>query len=1029
MLSLTAGVSPPLAIQLSSLSTKRSESPPGCRVPVSCCGSLTSSPGRRLEDFHGRGSQISLLSSGHWSRSDFRSEAQFLGVAYSRATSYLRDASLPGAGTSKRSPHELHKLLIFKYGFLGISCAETRNVEAGRSLHCLVAGSHSQSFYGTRLTVNSQSSARRSEGMTSGGVGWGWKTLGMAAGSGGHRFREGHVGSRLLRRHLEVASSCLAYESSSSHPHSGPECRAYRFCSYSRLSRTKPSTVVRASRSGPSPGGQPRMGDAAEVDQVESWNTVPQRDDEAPARPPRRQRTWRQRLRPRTRLRAMLRQLRRSPRARVALLAWRTLVALARANAVLSVLVFGMMSSCLYQYLSRRAAAVAPPPPQHVAYSVFLDCVRMQAVSVAEFEENSTTIAFDLWPQPVPEPVPVPVPAAEPAALAAKPALEAGPASTPGVALAGSGAESGASSAAEMRVGARVGSGGQAGQVSPATSSRSRSDSKGAAEHTLKAGASTWQAVISSISKLSNKEAKETAAGEGQPGGRQAAAGTGDNGGSSQPRGVVGAAPPGEGSVTGGSTQAKETAGYQMAGAASSASSMEMVPSGGHSGPMSQALTTTTAAAPNRFQLATTADGFSISAPALGVPGGECSAALKEELLRQMRRHASQPGKPGSAAKWRRFTTSRVQRDEPFLLPLLVSTGTTFLSSPVPMTRVAKRAAVTVLSLWIPMAPFFYLLWRQIKGPRAASKAKASHDTKFADVAGVDTAKEELLEIVNCLKGASRYKALQAKLPRGVLLVGPPGTGKTLLARAVAGEAGVPFLAASASEFVEMYVGRGAARIRELFAEARKRTPSVIFIDELDAVGARRGASWNDERDQTLNQLLTEMDGFASDTGVLVLAATNRPETLDPALCRPGRISRRVIVDVPDQKGRVDILAVHMRTVPLVGDPEYLRTIVAAATPGLAGADLANIVNEAALLAARYGYEAVRLEDLMEAVDRAKYGVGGRPSAGRSIQQKVASWLARGGGKPDPQQQQSAGKQLPPGGPSRPGYRAPSVNI
>ncbi|XP_010497036.2 PREDICTED: probable inactive ATP-dependent zinc metalloprotease FTSHI 3, chloroplastic, partial [Camelina sativa] len=252
-------------------------------------------------------------------------------------------------------------------------------------------------------------------------------------------------------------------------------------------------------------------------------------------------------------------------------------------------------------------------------------------------------------------------------------------------------------------------------------------------------------------------------------------------------------------------------------------------------------------------------------------------------------------------------------------------------------------------------------------------------------VEGVDSAKDELVEIVSCLQGSINYKKLGARLPRGVLLVGPPGTGKTLLARAVAGEAGVPFFSVSASEFVELFVGRGAARIRDLFNAARKNSPSIIFIDELDAVGGKRGRSFNDERDQTLNQLLTEMDGFESDTRVIVIAATNRPEALDPALCRPGRFSRKVVVAEPDQEGRRKILAVHLRDVPLEEDAFLICDLVASLTPGFVGADLANIVNEAALLAARRGGEAVAREDIMEAIERAKYGINDKEVRSRTL--------------------------------------------
>lgn len=273
----------------------------------------------------------------------------------------------------------------------------------------------------------------------------------------------------------------------------------------------------------------------------------------------------------------------------------------------------------------------------------------------------------------------------------------------------------------------------------------------------------------------------------------------------------------------------------------------------------------------------------------------------------------------------------------------------------------------------------------------------------FDDVQGVDEAKEELVEIVSCLRGSLNYKKLGARLPRGVLLAGPPGTGKTLLAKAVAGEAGIPFFSVSASEFVEMFVGRGAARVRDLFKEAKEAAPSIIFIDELDAVGGSRGRSFNDERDQTLNQLLTEMDGFDSDVKVIVMAATNRPKALDSALCRPGRFSRKVFVGVPDLEGRRKILAVHLRKVPIEEDSEIICDLVANVTPGLVGADLANIVNEAALLAARRGGDVVAREDIMDAIEREKYGVNGRqkgPDSAREGLTKLFPWLPKPGNKP-----------------------------
>ena len=228
--------------------------------------------------------------------------------------------------------------------------------------------------------------------------------------------------------------------------------------------------------------------------------------------------------------------------------------------------------------------------------------------------------------------------------------------------------------------------------------------------------------------------------------------------------------------------------------------------------------------------------------------------------------------------------------------------------------------------------------------------------TTFADVAGIDEVEHEVREIVDFLRDPERYSRLGARIPRGVLLSGPPGTGKTLLARAVAGEAGVPFFSISASEFIEAIVGVGASRVRDLFDQAKKVAPSIIFIDELDAIGRARGGAFSaggvDEREQTLNQILTEMDGFQGNEGVVVLAATNRPEILDPALLRPGRFDRRVSVSPPDLDGRLQILQVHTRNVPLAPDVDLAA--VAAATPGMVGADLANLVNEAALAAAEH---------------------------------------------------------------------------
>jgi cell division protease FtsH len=249
---------------------------------------------------------------------------------------------------------------------------------------------------------------------------------------------------------------------------------------------------------------------------------------------------------------------------------------------------------------------------------------------------------------------------------------------------------------------------------------------------------------------------------------------------------------------------------------------------------------------------------------------------------------------------------------------------------------------------------------------------------KFADVAGVDEAKQELEEVVDFLKNGDKYRQIGAKIPKGVLLVGPPGTGKTLLAKAIAGEAGVPFFSMSGSEFVELFVGVGASRVRDLFNKAKRNAPCIVFIDELDAIGKARGSNpqiggGNDEREQTLNQLLTEMDGFDGNTGVILIAATNRPDVLDPALRRPGRFDRQVVVDRPDKLGREAILKVHARNVKMGEDVDL--NAIAVQTAGFAGADLANLVNEAALMAARNNRQAVLMADFKEAIERVVAGL------------------------------------------------------
>ena len=295
---------------------------------------------------------------------------------------------------------------------------------------------------------------------------------------------------------------------------------------------------------------------------------------------------------------------------------------------------------------------------------------------------------------------------------------------------------------------------------------------------------------------------------------------------------------------------------------------------------------------------------------------------------------------------------------------------------------------LSVLLSWFPMLLLigvwiFFMRQMQGGGGKAMgfgkSKAKLLNEAvgkvTFDDVAGIDEAKQELEEVVEFLKDPSKFSRLGGKIPRGALLVGPPGTGKTLLARAIAGEANVPFFSISGSDFVEMFVGVGASRVRDMFEQAKKHSPCIVFIDEIDAVGRHRGAGLgggHDEREQTLNQLLVEMDGFEENLGVIVIAATNRPDVLDPALLRPGRFDRQVMVGLPDIKGREQILNVHLKKVPI--DKTVNSEVIARGTPGFSGADLANLVNEAALLAARNNVKKVSQSELDYAKDKIMMG-------------------------------------------------------
>jgi cell division protease FtsH len=340
---------------------------------------------------------------------------------------------------------------------------------------------------------------------------------------------------------------------------------------------------------------------------------------------------------------------------------------------------------------------------------------------------------------------------------------------------------------------------------------------------------------------------------------------------------------------------------------------------------------------------------------------------------------SARPGATGQPIK--NFTTYIVKDED--LLKMLRDKGVV-----VKAEKPQDSSFLTMILTWSPMLLFlgvwiFFMRQMQSGGNRAMSfgKSKAKltstqgKKVTFNDVAGVEEAKEELQEIIEFLKEPLKFQKLGGKIPKGVLLMGPPGTGKTLLARAIAGEASVPFFSISGSDFVEMFVGVGASRVRDLFEQGKKNAPCIIFVDEIDAVGRHRGAGLgggHDEREQTLNQLLVEMDGFETNDGVILIAATNRPDVLDPALMRPGRFDRQVVVDRPDIRGREEILKVHIRGIPL--EPNIDLGVIARSTPGFSGADLANLVNEAALYAARIGRKAVTQDDFEVAKDKVLMG-------------------------------------------------------
>lgn len=326
---------------------------------------------------------------------------------------------------------------------------------------------------------------------------------------------------------------------------------------------------------------------------------------------------------------------------------------------------------------------------------------------------------------------------------------------------------------------------------------------------------------------------------------------------------------------------------------------------------------------------------------------------------------------------------TRIPYYDDYLMAQLREMGVKITGAP---KAVSVGQVILELLPWLLFVGFFWFMLRQFQGGGnkafsfGKSRAKKYHpeleNITFADVAGQDEAKYELTEVVEFLKTPTKFTNIGAKIPKGILLVGLPGTGKTLMAKAVAGEAGVPFFHMSGSDFVEMFVGVGASRVRDLFEQGRKNAPCIIFIDELDAVGRTRGAGYgggNDEREQTLNQMLVEMDGFDTKTGVIIIAATNRPDVLDPALLRPGRFDRQVVVDLPDVREREAILKIHAKKIPLDKDVDITR--IAKATPGMSGADLANLINEAALFAARVDSKTVSIDHLEEARDKLIMGI------------------------------------------------------
>jgi cell division protease FtsH len=362
----------------------------------------------------------------------------------------------------------------------------------------------------------------------------------------------------------------------------------------------------------------------------------------------------------------------------------------------------------------------------------------------------------------------------------------------------------------------------------------------------------------------------------------------------------------------------------------------------------------------------------------------------------------------GTFTSGERFTTYSPETDNRALIGELKNAGVSFRSSPPQRQSFLMQLFISSFPILLLIGVWIYFM-RQMQGgaggrgamsfgkSRARLLGEDQVSVTFADVAGVEEAKDEVSEIVEFLKDPAKFQRLGGKIPKGVLMVGSPGTGKTLLARAIAGEAKVPFFTISGSDFVEMFVGVGASRVRDMFEQAKKHAPCIIFIDEIDAVGRHRGAGLgggHDEREQTLNQLLVEMDGFEGNEGIIVIAATNRPDVLDPALLRPGRFDRQVVVPLPDVRGREQILKVHMRKVPLADDVK--PTLIARGTPGFSGADLANLVNEAALFAARANRRTVTMEEFEKAKDKIMMGAERRSMVMSDSEKKLTAYHEAG---------------------------------